>query len=101
MENEKTETSSEISVNSLLKGVFGHVYKGNDNYDKPKTEYLEKLVAMDREELFEETKNKIWLSAYAANNSKSDYHWQCTACYEVAKKFEDLYDLAHKSVSKQ
>ena len=26
----------------------------------------------------------MWLSAYAANNPRSDYHWQCDACYDEA-----------------
>jgi hypothetical protein len=57
-------------------------YSGNDNYKRPKADYLAKLTAMDNKKLFEETKSMIWLSAYAHNNIRSDYHWQCDACYD-------------------
>lgn len=41
----------------------------------------------------------IWLSAYASNNPRSDYHWQCDACYDECKKRgkEDIYNRAHKA----
>ncbi|PKR82898.1 hypothetical protein [Heyndrickxia camelliae] len=58
-------------------------FDGNDNYGKPKMEYVNKINNMSDEELFEETKSKIWLSAYANNNPRSDYHWHVDACYEV------------------
>lgn len=32
------------------------------------------------------TENKIWLSAYANNNLKSDYHWHATACYDICQE---------------
>lgn len=57
-------------------------YFGKDNYGRPKREYLEKLAAMTDEQLTEETEKKIWLSAYANNNPRSDYHWNVDACYD-------------------
>ncbi len=61
-------------------------YPGNDNYGKPKSLYFERILAMDEEQLHREAKQKIWLSAYANNNPRSDYHWQVDAIY-------DLYNL--------
>lgn len=29
---------------------------------------------------------RIWLSAYANNNPRSDYHWQADACYDEAAR---------------
>jgi hypothetical protein len=58
------------------------VYEGNDNRGKPKSDYLARIKAMTDSELFKETEHKLWLSAYASNNSRSDYHWHATACYD-------------------
>lgn len=57
-------------------------YKGNDNSGKPKADYVAKLAGMDDAALLDEAKNKIWLSAYANNNPRSDYHWHADACYD-------------------
>ena len=72
-------------------------YEGKDNYGKPKSEYLEKLAGMDDDGLFAETKDKIWLSAYANNNPRSDYHWHADACYdECAKRGKpEIYQRAY------
>lgn len=53
-----------------------------DNSGKPRSEYIDRLKAMTDEELRAETNRKIWLSAYASNNQRSDYHWQCDATYD-------------------
>lgn len=73
-------------------------YLGNDNYGKPKSVYLEKLAVLTDIELGKECEQKIWLSAYANNNPRSDYHWQCDACYdECAKRGkQQIYSTAHK-----
>ena len=78
-----------------------HKYGGKDNYGKPKREYIEKLVQMTDEQLFEEMKSKIWLSAYAANNPRSDYHFHCDATWDEGKRRgkSDLYGEAHRKVS--
>lgn len=57
-------------------------YTGNDNHGKPKAEYLHLLPLMSIEVLEKETRDKIWLSAYASNNPRSDYHWHVDACYD-------------------
>jgi hypothetical protein len=79
-------------------------YTGNDNYGKPKSEYLIKLSEMDEKALKEECKSKIWLSAYANNNPRSDYHWHVDACYdECAKRtkpeiYKSAYEETYKSI---
>lgn len=76
-------------------------YSGKDNYGHPKSEYLTKLKEMSDYELYETTKDLIWLSAYANNNPRSDYHWKCDACYDVWKSRGRLeqYDKAWHVVS--
>ena len=68
-----------------------------DNYGKPKSEYFNNLSKMDDAELFEETKSKIWLSAYANNNPRSDYHWHSDACYDECRKRNkpEIYQRAY------
>jgi hypothetical protein len=58
------------------------VYEGKDNYGKPKSEYVNKISNLDYDSLLEETKQKIWLSAFASNNPRSDYHWHVDVCYD-------------------
>lgn len=57
-------------------------YPGKDNYGKPRSEYVNKIQQMSKKELMEETERKIWLSAYANNNPRSDYHWHVDVCYD-------------------
>ena len=78
-------------------------YKGNDNYGNPKSDYLEKLTGMTDKELASECGKIIWLSAYANNNPRSDYHWQGDACYDETKHRNKvyLYDNAYKSISQE
>lgn len=57
-------------------------YSGMDNHGKPRADYLKKIAEMDMDSLKKETTDKIWLSAYANNNPKSDYHWHVDACYD-------------------
>jgi len=72
-------------------------YEGNDNYGRPKSEYLARLVAMKEDELRKETERKIWLAAYAENNPRSDYHWHARACYEewVRRGKAEVYQKAY------
>jgi hypothetical protein len=80
-------------------------YAGNDNYGKPKSEYINKIAGMEYNDLMKETEQKIWLSAYAGNNPRSDYHWQCDACYDEWVKREGTgsksYDKAWHNAADQ
>jgi hypothetical protein len=57
-------------------------YIGNDNHGQPKQKYLNEISKMTDEKLHDETRHKIWLSAFATNNPKSDYHWMVDALYD-------------------
>jgi hypothetical protein len=78
-------------------------YAGNDNFKKPKQLFIDKLKAASDTELFQICSDKIWLSAYADNNSRSDFHWQCDACYDecVARAKPEIYGNAHKKLTKE
>lgn len=77
-------------------------FDGQDNYGKPKVDYLKNMLAMTDEKLEDETRSKIWLSAYASNNPRSDYHWHVDACYDEwqrrgkVNKYGDLHDQVLK-----
>lgn len=73
-------------------------FQGNDNAGKPRLEYCRRVEEMTRKELKEEAKSKIWLSAFAANNSRSDFHWHVSAIYVACDKFPGLYEEAYNEV---
>ncbi len=77
-------------------------YPGNDNYGHPKSEYLSAIALMSEDELAKEVGMKIWLSSYAANNPRSDYHWQCDACYSecVSRGKIQIYEREYKMIEK-
>ena len=72
-----------------------------DNRGRPRADYIAKLQACSDSELSKECDQYIWLSAYAANNPRSDYHWQCDATYdECARRGKpEIYSDAHKALS--
>ena len=79
-------------------------YTGKNNSGKPKADFVRSLFAMTNEELYEACKQYIWLSAYAGNNPRSDFHWMCDACYDAAKARDEsaaIYSEAYNSVSKE
>lgn len=59
---------------------------GKDNFGNPKQVFSDQIASMSDEAFFDTTEKKIWLSAYANNNPRSDYHWQADACYDEAKR---------------
>lgn len=75
--------------------------KLNDNSGKSRSEYFIRIAAMDDAALAKECETKIWLSAYASNNSRSDYHWHVDACYDECqnRKKPEIYTEAHKRAS--
>jgi hypothetical protein len=78
-------------------------FEGKDNHGKPRSDYLARIAEKSDTDLFEETENKIWLSAFAANNPRSDYHWHVDACYSEwvkrgkPKEYERAFEAAKKS----
>lgn len=106
MEKDNLKNMTEIEINNAVEFLINtnvQKFEGNDNSGKPKKEYLKKLVSFSDKELLEECESKIWLSAYANNNPRSDYHWQCDSCYYESKRREkiDIYNTAYKTVSNQ
>lgn len=77
--------------------------EGVDNYGKPKQDFADKLAAASEEEYLKIAEEYIWLSAYAANNLRSDYHWMCDAAYDEAKRRGnvDLYRKAWEKAASQ
>lgn len=75
-------------------------YQNKDNYGNPKQNYLDKLAKMNDEQLRHECNQMIWFSAYANNNPRSDYHWQCDACYDECKKRDkpNIYSGEHSEL---
>ena len=84
----------------------------DDNYGAPeqafaarlarrKQGFANRIALMDDEEFVKIAEEYIWLSAYANNNPRSDYHWMCDAAYDEAKRRgkPELYDRAHKQAS--
>ncbi len=63
-------------------------YSGKDNYGKPRQNFLDALEDLSDEDLSEKTEELIWLSAFANNNPRSDYHWQADACYDEWQRRE-------------
>lgn len=75
-------------------------YTGYDNQGKPKSEYVTYVARFTDDELAKECKAKIWLSGFANNNPRSDYHWHVDVCYDecVKRGKGDIYERAYKSV---
>jgi len=73
-------------------------HTGLDNYKKSKSIYLEKIKNKTDDELYKECESKIWLSAYANNNPRSDYHWQVDACYDECqnRNKSEIYTRAYE-----
>ena len=71
---------------------------GKDNGGKPRQLFAEKIAALDDDGFIKEAADRIWLSAYADNNPRSDYHWQADACYDEAKRRgnDGLYKTAYE-----
>lgn len=91
--------SDPLPATAMAVRAYQSRYVGLDNYKKPKGQFVERIAAMSDDELFEATRNGIWLSAYAGNNPRSDYHWQADVYYDEWKHREksDEYDRAHKA----
>jgi hypothetical protein len=69
---------------------------GRDNYGSPRQNFADSLAAGDAAQFLQTAEEYIWLSAYAANNPRSDYHWKADACYDEAIRRGDqsLYERA-------
>jgi hypothetical protein len=74
------------------------ILSGRGNY-APRQEFADTLSAASEDVLAVMCGEFIWLSAYAANNANSDYHWQVDACYYECKRrdkdgiYQRMYDV--------
>jgi len=75
------------------------ILTGVSNYKKPRQEFADKLAAATEEEYLKIAEQFIWLSAYASNNRRSDYHWQHDACRDEADRRgkPELYRQAYRN----
>ncbi len=74
--------------------------RGKDNSGNPRLNYVRRVLEMTEAGYLKEAEHKIWLSAYAANNPKSDYHWHIDALFWIGERnFPGLYDRAYKRAS--
>lgn len=98
----ETPEQAESRARDARKRLQEQRSQGKDNYGRPRSDYIEKLAALDLEGLYRECKDRIWLSAFANNNPRSDYHWQADACYDecVARLKDDIYSRAYDAVAK-
>lgn len=75
-------------------------FAGLDNYGSPRINYVRNLSTKSDEELIDEGETKIWLSAFAANNRRSDYHWHVTAIYNEMSRRDPsghMYNKAYRA----
>lgn len=82
-------------------GLEVKIFRHNPDNEPAKMEaYRLALEAMTDADLSRETKDKIWLSAYASNNPISCYHWQCDYTYNEWSRrgLTDRYQQAHDAV---
>jgi len=72
--------------------------EGKNNRGAPRQEWADKIADMDDEAFEDAAKQAIWLSAYAHNNPRSDYHWQADACHSEAERRgkPEIYSRAWK-----
>ena len=75
---------------------------GKDNYGNPRQSFADKIASLDDAAFVKEAQHRIWLSAYANNNPRSDYHWQADACYDEAQRRgkPELYKAAYDYVAR-
>lgn len=75
--------------------------EGKDNAGKPRQEFADKIAALSDDGLFDVAEKKIWLSAYANNNPRSDYHWQADACWDEGQRRgkPEIYQRAWKKAA--
>jgi hypothetical protein len=62
------------------------ILPGTDNYGCPRQHFADSLAASDEAQYLQTAEEYIWLSAYADNNRRSDYHWKADAAYAEAKR---------------
>ncbi len=62
------------------------MFTGNDNYGRPKSDYLTRIKQMSDETLGRECYDMIFHAARCANNHRADWHWMVDACWSECKE---------------
>lgn len=77
---------------------------GRCNDERPAQGFADKIAALSDEDFVTEAEQCIWLSAYAANNPTSDYHFEASACYYEAQRrgnpglYQEAYNRARGTI---
>lgn len=92
----RSQESAEVASPSAV------VLEGKDNRGKPRQAFADEISKLSDEAFLDAAEKKIWLSAYANNNPRSDYHWQADAFYDEAARRgkPELYSAAWKQASR-
>jgi hypothetical protein len=71
--------------------------EGKDNRGNPRQNFANDIAELNDDEFVKKAETYIWLSAYANNNPRSDYHWQADACHDeaAARLKPELYRQAY------
>ena len=79
------------------------IIEGVDNYGRPRQRHADRLATLSDDEFVDVAEKDIWLSAYANNNPRSDYHWMAALCYDEAnrRRKPELYTKAYLQASGQ
>lgn len=94
-QEKNSEQRAPLTVDELLNDPK---YRGKDNYGVLKSVYLQKVINTPEADLPKLCYDAIWLSAYANNNPRSDFHWQVDAVFEIlqSRGLSEIYSDAHK-----
>lgn len=86
--------------NGFMVGLHGDCKR----CDAQRAPFVAKLAAMTDDELRKACNQYIWLSAYANNNPRSKYHWQCDLTYDECKKrnkVDEIYSAEHAKLTRE
>ncbi len=72
------------------------ILAGYNSFGRPRQAFADWIALANDAEFIRITEDRIWLSAYASNNPRSDYHWQAEACYDEAVRRGNI-DLYYKA----
>lgn len=62
------------------------IIEGKDNRGNPRQNFADRIAVADEAGFLEEAERYIWLSAFANNNPRSDYHWMADLCHDEAER---------------
>lgn len=63
-----------------------HTNPTRDNRFRPRSIFTDEIAGLSDEGFVKRAETIIWLSAFANNNPRSDYHWQADACHDEATR---------------